>query len=92
MWLPLFGEPNHVGTMSQVGIMLYAKSDAEEDGEFHDTLDTKGACKLAAHSTVDNVQPGDSISQINLDCQSRAGDFEDFYTVVIEAKDLREAS
>ncbi len=75
------------GSKSQVSITLYAESD-DEEVQFHDTWDTKRAHKLVAHSTVDNIQPSDSISQINLDGQSRTGDFEDFHTVVIEAKDL----
>ncbi len=52
-------------------------TDNEEEVEFHDTWDTKRALKLAAHSTVDNIQLSNSISQINSDGQSRTGDFED---------------
>ncbi len=57
------------GSKSQVSIMLYAESDDEEEVQLHDTWDTKKARKLAAHSKVDNMQPSDSISQINSDGQ-----------------------
>ena len=43
-----------------------------------------------SHVTVDDVGPSDSISQVDSEGRSRAGD-QDSHTIVIEAKDLKDA-